>query len=73
MKHYAIGFPQEDGTMDIDPREWWADDLLELINLAMACEIQGDFEVMEYCEEGYTDEETPWDYNDELRERNLLN
>lgn len=74
MKTYAIGLLQQDGTMDIDPRDFKARNEKELLLLIMACEVVGEIDIMEYVDSvPCCDDDEPWTYEDELRERNMLN
>lgn len=74
MRKYAIGYPQPDGTIDIDPRDWMARNIPELLITIRECGVSGDIEILECVDTWAGDEEgQPWTYNDELRERNELN
>lgn len=73
MKTYAIGIRQPDGTLAIDGRDFLADNPKDLLLLVMACEVNGEIDILEYVEDAPCCEEMPWTYEDELKERNMLN
>lgn len=79
MRHFALGLiriSEKGESVDVDPRDWCAKTKEDLLLLIMACELQGEYEIMEFveaddCEE--CPEEDNWTYEDELRERKMLN